>query len=269
MLAPNTLADFIGQNFGADNIVLSGANIAHEELVNIANNSMLSSLTPRNLIRDAQYTGGNVSVSADGPAHVAIGFEGVSWKSAELVPSCVFYTLLGGGGSFSSGGPGKGMYTRLYREVLNRHAWISSAMAFNHCYGDTGIFGIHASCDDPAHINNLVEVVAGQLGKLNAGITKEELARAKNMTKSSLIMNLESRNVVAEDMGRQILAGDKFVSKEELAKLIDAVTEDDLRKIGAKMLASKPAIVKLGEEYASYEPGMIEGAIKSQAKIAA
>ena len=28
--------------------------------------------------------------------------------------------LLGGGNSFSAGGPGKGMYSRLYREVLNR-----------------------------------------------------------------------------------------------------------------------------------------------------
>jgi len=27
---------------------------------------------------------------------------------------------MGGGGSFSAGGPGKGMYTRLYTHVLNR-----------------------------------------------------------------------------------------------------------------------------------------------------
>jgi mitochondrial-processing peptidase subunit alpha len=32
----------------------------------------------------------------------------------------VLQTLLGGGGSFSAGGPGKGMYARYYTEVLNR-----------------------------------------------------------------------------------------------------------------------------------------------------
>jgi processing peptidase subunit alpha len=29
--------------------------------------------------------------------------------------------MMGGGGSFSAGGPGKGMYTRLYLNVLNRY----------------------------------------------------------------------------------------------------------------------------------------------------
>ncbi len=129
---------------------------------------------------------------ADGPAHIAIGFQGVSWQDEDLVPACVLHTLLGGGGSFSSGGPGKGMYTRLYSEILNRHGWVSSAMAFNHCYADTGIFGIHASCDDPANLNNLIEVVSAQMGKLMEPLAPGELARAKAMTKSSLIMNLES-----------------------------------------------------------------------------
>ena len=35
--------------------------------------------------------------------------------------------LLGAVQSFSAGGPGKGMYSRLYREVLNRHAGVEAA----------------------------------------------------------------------------------------------------------------------------------------------
>jgi hypothetical protein len=38
--------------------------------------------------------------------------------SADRVPICVLQSLLGGGNSFSAGGPGKGMYSRLYREVI-------------------------------------------------------------------------------------------------------------------------------------------------------
>jgi len=38
----------------------------------------------------------------------------------DFVPSCVLNLMMGGGGSFSAGGPGKGMYTRLYRNILNR-----------------------------------------------------------------------------------------------------------------------------------------------------
>lgn len=55
----------------------------------------------------------------------------------------VLQTLMGGGGAFSTGGPGKGMYTRLYLNVLNKYDWVESAMAFNTQYTDTGLFGLY------------------------------------------------------------------------------------------------------------------------------
>ena len=81
----------------------------------------------------AQYTGGLITMDKDlsnvslGPtpmpdlAHISIGVEGVSHQDkTDFVPLCVINQLMGGGGSFSAGGPGKGMYTRLYTNVLNR-----------------------------------------------------------------------------------------------------------------------------------------------------
>jgi hypothetical protein len=44
-----------------------------------------------------------------------------SWHSADIYALCVLQMLMGGGSSFSSGGPGKGMYSRLYSRVLNQH----------------------------------------------------------------------------------------------------------------------------------------------------
>lgn len=219
-------------------------------------------------LEEARYTGGSSQIPANGPAHVAIGFKGVSWRDADLVAACVLHTLLGGGGSFSSGGPGKGMYTRLYSEILNKHGWVSSALAFNHCYADIGLFGIHASCDDPAHLNNLVEVVGAQIGKLGGPLGAGELDRAKAMTKSSLVMNLEGRAVVCEDLGRQLLSAGTYTGPAELISKIDAITEDDIRKVAQKMLSSSPSVVTYGEEYATYEYAAIESSIKAQAQIA-
>lgn len=53
-------------------------------------------------------------------AHVVLALEGVSHKDPDFIPACVLNMMMGGGGSFSAGGPGKGMYTRLYTNVLNR-----------------------------------------------------------------------------------------------------------------------------------------------------
>ena len=72
----------------------------------------------------AQYTGGLVQIPKDlsnaslGPtpmpelAHLVIGLESVSHQHEDFVPFCVLNMLMGGGGSFSAGGPGKGMYSR-------------------------------------------------------------------------------------------------------------------------------------------------------------
>lgn len=60
-----------------------------------------------------------------------------------MVTYSVLQTLMGGGGAFSTGGPGKGMYTRLYLNVLNKYDWVESAMAFNTQYTDTGLFGLY------------------------------------------------------------------------------------------------------------------------------
>ena len=40
------------------------------------------------------------------------GLESVGHQDPDFIPFCVLNMLMGGGGSFSAGGPGKGMYTR-------------------------------------------------------------------------------------------------------------------------------------------------------------
>lgn len=39
--------------------------------------------------------------------------------------------LMGGGNSFSSGGPGKGMHSRLYTRVLNQYHWVGGNTVSN------------------------------------------------------------------------------------------------------------------------------------------
>ena len=53
-------------------------------------------------------------------AHFVVGLESCSHKDDDFVAYCVLNMMMGGGGSFSAGGPGKGMYTRLYLNVLNQ-----------------------------------------------------------------------------------------------------------------------------------------------------
>jgi processing peptidase subunit alpha len=42
-------------------------------------------------------------------------------------------------------GPGKGMYSRLYKNVLANYYEIETALASNMCYTDSGIFTLQAA----------------------------------------------------------------------------------------------------------------------------
>ncbi|KAJ1665609.1 Mitochondrial-processing peptidase subunit alpha, partial [Coemansia sp. RSA 25] len=172
--------------------------------------------------------------------------------------------LLGGGGSFSAGGPGKGMYSRLYTRVLNQHAWIESCVAFHHCYTDTGLFGISASCR-PRNEHALLDVVATELeavalGKPSAssrassrrpyssleGASALEVRRAKNQLKSNLLMNLESRMVQLEDLGRQVQISGYKIPADTMVERIEAVTMDDISSAAKELLESPATLLAQG-----------------------
>lgn len=73
-------------------------------------------------------------------------------------------SLMGGGNSFSSGGPGKGMYTRLYTHALNRHYFLYGCLAQNHAYLDSGMFTITGS-SHPTKIRETAGVIAREFAK--------------------------------------------------------------------------------------------------------
>lgn len=66
--------------------------------------------------------------------------------------------LLGGGSSFSSGGPGKGMHSRLYTRVLNQYGWAHQCLAYSDCFASSGLVGVQASCD-PGYALNMLDVM--------------------------------------------------------------------------------------------------------------
>lgn len=80
-----------------------------------------------------------------------------------------------------------------------------SATAYNHSYADSGIFCIHASAP-PANVRGIVEVITKELVNMATQPGSQELRRAKTQLQSMLLMNLEARPVVFEDIGRQVLA---------------------------------------------------------------
>lgn len=192
----------------------------------------------------SHYTGGFLSLPPIPPpaspalprlSYIHLAFEALPISSPDIYALAALQTLLGGGGSFSAGGPGKGMYSRLYTNVLNQHGWVESCMAFNLSYTDSGLFGIAASCS-PQRIMQMLDVMCYELQSLTTdsgrnSLQAQEVNRAKNQLRSSLLMNLESRMVELEDLGRQVQVHGHKINVQEMCDRIDALTVEDLRRV--------------------------------------
>ncbi|KAF2825837.1 hypothetical protein CC86DRAFT_370717 [Ophiobolus disseminans] len=198
------------------------------------------------------YTGGFLTLPPIPPpvnpmlprlSHIHLAFEAYPISSPDIYALATLQTLLGGGGSFSAGGPGKGMYSRLYTNVLNQHGWVESCVAFNHSYTDSGLFGIAASCS-PAHVAQMLEVMCRELKSLGdetgyAALKDGEVQRAKNQLRSSLLMNLESRMVELEDLGRQVQVHGRKVGVKEMCRKIEDVSINDLRRVARQVFGGQ------------------------------
>uniref|UniRef100_A0A672GMX6 Mitochondrial-processing peptidase subunit alpha n=1 Tax=Salarias fasciatus TaxID=181472 RepID=A0A672GMX6_SALFA len=278
----NVLHSYLRNYYSPERMVLAGVGIEHEQLVECARKYLLhvkpvwgaSSATSVDL-SVAQYTGGIIKMEKDmsdvslGPTpipeltHIMIGLESCSFLEEDFIPFAVLNMMMGGGGSFSAGGPGKGMFTRLYLNVLNRHHWMYNATSYHHSYEDSGLLCIHASAD-PRQVREMVEIITREFIQMAGNAGEMELERAKTQLKSMLMMNLESRPVIFEDVGRQVLSTGKRKLPHELCDLISNVTAGDIKRVTTKMLRSKPAVAALGDltELPSYEH--IQAALSSK-----
>ncbi|KAL6221052.1 hypothetical protein ACLB2K_008804 [Fragaria x ananassa] len=240
-----TLEEFVTENYTAPRMVLAAYGVEHEELLKIAE-PLLSDLPSVPLAEEptSVYTGGDYRCQDEsGDTHFALAFElpGGWLRMKDAMILNVLQMLMGGGESFSSGGPGKGMHSRLYIHVLAQNPEVKSMSAINSIYNNSAIFGIQASTSSD-YVAEAIDIAADELIAL---ATPGE-DRAKQSTKSSILMNMESRMIVVDDIGRQILTYNDW-KLEQLMKAVDEVSMEDITSTAQKLLSTPLTMASYGD----------------------
>jgi processing peptidase subunit alpha len=127
LITPESLHKFHKEHFIPHNIVVCGVGMSHSDLVkNVENNFSFHSRDTQTIHEPpklVKYTGGTrildtthmpISPNPDDMhlTHAAVTFEAMPISDPDIFALQTITSLLGGGGSFSAGGPGKGMYSR-------------------------------------------------------------------------------------------------------------------------------------------------------------
>jgi len=95
-------------------------------------------------------------------------------------------------------------------------------MSFNTCYKDTGLFGVYGVAP-PTKVNDLSWIILEAMVRLCHKVTEDEVARARNQLKATMISQLDGSAAVCEDIGRQLLTYGRRMTPAEVFARIDAV----------------------------------------------
>ncbi len=225
-----TLGAFRAQQYAPDRLVISAAGAVDEnELLALVERLFGAEPKTQGGEPGAAVFAGGFAVEARRleQAHTVMLLPGVGARDATYFSQRLFAEALGGG-----------MSSRLFQEARERLGLAYAIDAYGESYADTGIFGVYAgtAAGDAART---AEVVAGQLLSLAERVDDAELRRCKAQLKASLFMARESPLARAEQAAGQTLLFDKLFTTAEIAEAVDAVSPEDLRAYGERLLGPR------------------------------
>ncbi len=161
-------------------------------------------------------------------AHFCLGVPGFWYSHPDRFAIAVLAAILGGG-----------MSSRLFIQVRERRGLAYYVACQPEFYVDSGFLLARAGVR-LEKIDEAIKVTLDQLFDLEKkSVSQKELSKAKEFLKGGLILALEDSRQVAERYVVQALLEEKIRTPEEVMKLIDKVTTEDVRRVSKEIFQPK------------------------------
>ena len=216
--------------------LVAAGKVEHEALVELAAARFADLPAGTTPAAEPARFGGGVRTGSPkaGQAHLAAAYAAPGIHDAGYYPARLFSDIVGSGAS-----------SRLFQAVREDRGLAYSVWSSLQPYEDAGLFYFYAATarrEAPAAAALIAEVVedAAQTA------TQRELDRARAQAKAGLLMSLESSWGQAAYVARQLAIKGRLVEPAEVVAEIDAVTLEQVRAAGARMLAGPKASATIG-----------------------
>ena len=168
--------------------------------------------------------------------HLCLGVPSYPLPHAERFACYVLNTLLGGG-----------MSSRLFQNIRERQGLAYAVFSELNPYRDTGCLSIYAGTSIES-ARKVVESIVNEFRQLKEQeVCEEELRRAKDHLKGSLMLSLESTGSRMSNLARQEMYFRHFFTLDELIESIEKVTAADVQRIAQTFFDPKQiALTVLG-----------------------
>ncbi len=233
--------DFYNQRFAPGNFIITAAgNLKHAHFVELVTkhfqdmkpvsngfHSSTPSVVPEIVLRNKESLE---------QVQICVGVPSYPITHERRHSSYILNTLLGGGIS-----------SRLFQNIRERQGLAYSIYSDLNPYRDTGCMSVYAGTSK-ASATKVVESIVSEFRKLKAqAVPPEELRRAKDQLKGSLMLSLESSAARMSNLARQEMYFDHFYGLDELIQKIESVTAEELHALANKFFETDNiAVAMLG-----------------------
>lgn len=137
---------------------------------------------------------------------------------------------------------GEGMSSRLFLELREERALVYDVHSYVSEYRDAGAFTIYAG-SEPETARTTLEVCLSEIASLLHTITPEELDKGKRIAEGRIQLRMEDTRSVAGWLGSQELLLGEILTVDEVVRRFEAVTLDDLVRVGSEYLDPARAVI--------------------------
>jgi predicted Zn-dependent peptidase len=227
--------------FAPDHILVTAAgNITHEQLLKLVEQEF-------GRLRPLGPQAGDASPSTAAPihlekkrdleqVHLCIGVPSLPIAHERRFGLAVLNNLLGGG-----------MSSRLFQNIREKQGLAYAVFSELTPYSDAGMLSVYAGTAKETVGKVLDLTIAEFRAMKESPVTEEELLRAKNHLKGSLMLSLESTSSRMSNLARQELYFHRFSSLDEILASIEAVTREQVQTLAQEFFQpERIAVTVLG-----------------------
>jgi predicted Zn-dependent peptidase len=168
--------------------------------------------------------------------HIAMGVPAYPLAHPLRFPLYVLNTVLGGG-----------MSSRLFQDIRERKGLAYAVYSELNLFSDTGCLTVYAGTGVETAREVVTSIIQEFRQLRDELISDEELRRAKDHLKGSLMLSLESTSSRMSNLARQELYFDRFMSLDEMLYSIEAVTHEEVQAIAREFFKTDQiALAMLG-----------------------
>ena len=230
---------YIDWRYTANRLVVAAAgNLDHDSVIreveryfgDLESGTALDGVTPaptggRNLVREKETE----------QVHLCVGVPALHRLHPDRYAVGVLDVALGGG-----------MSSRFFQDLREERGLVYSTYTYHSAFQETGLFGVYAGMSPQNALQVLDLIRSGLDDAARRGFTGDELLRAKEQLKGSLMIGLENTANRMSRIARCELFGEELLTPDQLVDRIEAVTLDDLHRVAAQLFSGEVRLAAIG-----------------------